>query len=162
MNKEHSFMIDHRTQALTTVFLTGRNNIEVINLADLGELDMLCRIVSSEAEHEMLFGVIGKGTSEALVNERLADTYVNSRLRGLKTVKTYPFPVLVVIFSMQSDDGYYSWKIEPTVSDATPGLIMHDRFTCGRATKTGLDSIIDKVRTWYSAYYDQMFLVRSQ
>ena len=32
MNKEQSFMIEHRTQALTTVFLTGRNNIEVINL----------------------------------------------------------------------------------------------------------------------------------
>jgi hypothetical protein len=161
MNKEHSFMIEHRTQALTTVFLTGRNNIEVINLPNLGELDMLCRIVSPGEEYEMLFGVIGKGTSEVLVSARLAETYLNSRLRGLKAVKTYPFPVLVIIFSMQSDDGYYSWKIEPTVSDSAPGLILNDRFSCERATKTGLDSIIEKVRAWYSAYYEQVFLVRS-
>jgi len=146
MNKEQSFMIEHRTQALTTVLLTGRNNIEVVSLPELGELDMLCRIVSYGEEAEMPFGVIQKGTSETLVNERLAESYLNSRFRGLKTAKRYPFPVLIIIFSMQSDDGYYSWRVEPAISNAAPQLILNERLTCEKATKSGLDSIIAKLR----------------
>lgn len=160
MTKEQSFMIEHRTQALTTVFLTGRNNIEVISLPDLGELDMLCRIVSQGGQDEMPFGVIQKATSEALANERLAEMYLNSRFRGLKTPKRYPFPVLIVLFSMQSDDGYYSWKMEPDISEGVPVLIPNERLTCERATKTGLDSVIEKIRTWYSAYYNHTLRMR--
>jgi hypothetical protein len=34
-------------------------------------------------------------------------------------------------------------------------------WTAKKATKTGLDSIVEKVRSWYFAYYDQVLLARS-
>jgi hypothetical protein len=51
-------MIKHRTQALATVFLTGRNNVDVISVQELGGLDMLCRILTDEDDAEMVFGVL--------------------------------------------------------------------------------------------------------
>jgi hypothetical protein len=159
MAKEQSFMLEHRTQALTTVFLTGRNNVEVISLPGLGELDMLCRIVSTEEQYDMLFGVIQKGTSEALTSQRLADVHLNSRFRGLRVVKRYPFPVLVVLFSMLSDDGYYSWRMEPDISDGAPILVLNERLRCEKATKAGLDFVVDKIQAWYAAYYTQFVKV---
>jgi hypothetical protein len=160
MTKEQSFMIEHRTRALATVFLTGRNNVEVIRLPDLGELGMLCRVVSDGEQYEMPFGVIQKATSEPLASERLAEMHLNSRFRALKAVKKYPFPVLIVLFSMQSDDGYYSWRMEPEISEGAPVLILNERFTCEKATRTGLDSVVERVRSWYAVYYKQMIHMR--
>jgi hypothetical protein len=38
---------------------------------------------------------------------------------------------------------------------------VDDYWTAKKATKTGLDSIVEKVRSWYFAYYDQVLLARS-
>jgi hypothetical protein len=148
-------MIEHRTQALATVFLTGRNNVEVIPLQDLGDLSMICRILTDEDDSDMIFGVIHGGTSEPL-SERSAERYLNSRFRALKAVKQYPFPVLILLFSMQSDDGFFCWRMEPDVSEGFPVLIRNDRMTCEKANRTSLDSIVERVRAWYAAYYNKI------
>jgi hypothetical protein len=153
-------MIEHRAQALATVFLTGRNNVEVIRLPDLGELDMLCRVVSDDDSRQMPFGVILRATSDPSANERWAEMHLNSRFRGPKAAVKYPFPVLVLLFSMPSDDGYYAWRMEPELSASTPVLILNERFACEKASRSGLDSIVEKVRSWYEAYYQQVVRVK--
>ncbi len=160
MTRTQSFMIEHRTQALTTVFLTGRNNVDVIPLRDLGGLSMICRILTHDEDMEMVFGVIHGGTSEPLAGERAAEKLLNSRLRASKAARQYPFPVLVLLFSMQSDDGFFAWRMEPDVSQGVPILMLNERLTCEKATRTGLDDVVERIRSWYALYYDKLVQVK--
>lgn len=150
-------MMEHRTQSLATVFLTGRNNVEVISLRELSGLDMICRILTDEDEAEIAFDVIHGGVSGPIADVRWAEKWLHKNVPGvLKTVKKHPFPVLVLLFSMQSDEGFFSWRMEPDVSEGVPILNLNERFVCEKATRTGLDSILKRVKSWYGAYYDRM------
>jgi hypothetical protein len=161
MSRAPSIMIEHRTQALATVFLTGRNNVDVISLRDLGDLSMICRILTDEDNAEMVFGVIHGGVAGPIESERWAEKWLNTYSpRALKTVKKYPFPVLILLFSMQSDEGVFSWRMEPDISEGVPALILNERFACEKATRTGLDSVLKRVRSWYAAYYDRMIRIK--
>ncbi len=148
-----SSMIEHRTQALATVFLTGEGNVEVIPFRELHGLEMICRILPQEEDAEMIFGVIHAGIGGPIVSEEWAETWLNTHSGVLKVGKRYPFPVLVLLFSMQSDAGVYSWRIEPVLDDDRPGLVLHERFSCEKATRASLDAILEKIRSWYDAYY---------
>jgi hypothetical protein len=159
MSRATSSFIEHRVRALATVFLTGRNNVQTFSMDELGDLDFLCRIVSyDDEEYEMFFGVILKGTSESLSSEHYAAIHLNSWGRRRKIVQKYPFPVLALLFSMKDDEGYFAWEIEPnTDASNKPVLLLHERFTCQRANKAGLDTIVDRVRSWYSFFYKTSF-----
>ncbi len=154
-------MIEHRSQALATVFLTGRNNVEAIPIRDLGNLSMICRILTDESDAEEVFGVVYAGVSGPIASERWAEKWLYSYYRESKTVKKYPFPVLILLFSMESDEGVFAWRMEPDVSDRVPILILNERFACEKATRSGLDSVLKRVRSWYAAYYDRMIRIKS-
>jgi hypothetical protein len=121
---------------------------------------MLCRIVSDDDSRQILFGVILRATSDPLANERAAEMHINSRFRVPKSAVRYPFPVLVLLFSMQSDNGYYAWRMEPDLSQAAPILFLNERLACEKTSRAGLDSLVEKVRSWYEAYYQQVVRVR--
>ncbi len=153
-------MIEHRAQALATVFLTGRNNVDAIPIRDLGNLNLICRIMTDENESEMIFGVVYGGVAGPIVSEQWAEKWLDSCFRELKIVKKYPFPVLSLLFSMQSDEGVFSWRLEPDVSEGVPILVMNERFACEKATRTGLDSVLKRVQSWYKAYYSRMVRIK--
>jgi hypothetical protein len=100
--------------------------------------------------------VIPAGVAEPIVSDRWAEKWLNTHSRVLKKGKKYPFPVLMLLFSMQSDEGVFSWRMEPDVSEGVPILILNERFACEKATRAGLDSVLKRVRSWYAAYYDRM------
>jgi hypothetical protein len=156
MSKAQSVMEEHRTQALATVFLTGRNNVDVIPIGELRGLDMICRILTDEDDAEMVFGVIYGVLGGPIANERWAEKWLAEHSRELKTSKKYPFPVLILLISLQSGEGVFSWRMEPAVSEGIPILILNERLACEKATRAGLDSILKRVRSWYAAYYDRM------
>jgi hypothetical protein len=152
MNKESSVMIEHRTQALATVFLTGRRNVEVIPFREVRGLDLICRILADEDDAEMIFGVICAYIAGPIASERWAEKWLHAHSPVLKG-KKYPFPVLILLFSMESDEGVFSWRMEPDVSGSVPVLILNERFACEKATRAGLDSVLKRVQSWYAAYY---------
>lgn len=159
MSSALSTMIEHRSEALATVFLTGRNNVDAIPFQDLGNLSMICRILDGDNDAEMIFGVAFGGVAEPIPNERWAEKWLSSYFRGREKARKYPFPVLALLFSMESDEGVFSWRIEPELSEGEPLLILNKRFTCEKTTRAGLDSVLNRVRSWYAAYYDRMLRV---
>ncbi len=156
MSRATVSMIEHRTQALATVFLTGEGNVEVIPFREWDGLEMICRILPQDEDVEMIFGVIHAGIGGPIVSPEWAETWLNTHSGVLKAGKRYPFPVLVLLFSMPSDEGVYSWRIEPVLEDGEPALVLHERFSCEKATRASLDSILEKIRSWYDAYYRQV------
>ena len=130
MSTTTSRFIEHRQNALATVFLTARESVRVI-VADLGGgIDLIAEIVSEDARAGM-FGVVVKGTSKALPSEKDASRYLNDVLKRSKITQSFPFPIIVLAFSMKDDDGYYAWLAEPYVSpEGMPKLDAREEFVC--------------------------------
>ena len=157
MNRTKTSFIEHRIQALATVFLTGRNNVETYSLNMEDGPDLLARVISPEDDFEMFFGVILTGTSEELSTGAQAAAYLNAWFEGHdgKLIRRRPFPVIALIFSMQRDDGFYAWLDEPIVeATSLPGLRSHSQIECSRANRHGLDRIVNQIRLWYKAFYE--------
>lgn len=151
-----NYFIDHRVNALANVFLMGRNSITTCELPNFGELDLLARYVPDEDEYEKLFAVILKGTPEPLPTPQIAASYLNRWRKSHKSIQFWPFPVLVLVFSMQDDEGYFAWQIEPKVTLGQAQLKRNTSFTPERATKKGLDAITKNIEQWYSVEYRKL------
>ena len=147
--------VDHRARALAKVFLMARNSIMPIEImAEFSDLDLLARILPEEDVYEKLFGVIIKATTTPLPTEESAKTYLNQWARARKKDHIFPFPILVLVFSMLTDDGYYAWRIAPDLTDGTPTLKVNTAFETQRTNKRGLDVLTRSLEEWYSQQYD--------
>jgi hypothetical protein len=146
-------MIEYRQTALATVFLTAREDVQVIP-ADLGGgIDLIAEIVSKESR-TCMFGVVIKGTSKPLVDERDASRFLIEWMRRSKTTQAFPFPILILVFSMREDAGYYAWSAEPEVSpEGIPKLLIREAPLCRRATRRSLDGIVEDVNRWHQSLY---------
>jgi hypothetical protein len=127
-------------------------------MPDFGEIDLLSRYLPEGDEQEKLFAVIAKGTSNPLPGEQEAASYLNQGTRAKKRVQFFPFPVLVVVFSMVDDDGYYAWQFEPIVRLGEPLLKFNKRLNPRRANRRGLDAITRDVDEWYQQQYRQFIV----
>jgi hypothetical protein len=66
----------------------------------------------------------------------------------------YSFPVIVVLFSMPNDKGFYSWQIEPVFHRTTePRLKVHDHASCLSFDRKALDVIVKKVNAWHDKLF---------
>lgn len=144
-----NFLIEHRVKALANVFLMGRNSIATYTIPDFGDVDLLARYLPEGEEQEKLFAVILKGTSSPLPSEQEAAAFLNHWARTKKHVQYFPFPVLILVFSMANDEGYYAWQFEPVVRLGDPLLKLHRSFEAHKATKKGLDTINKQIDDWY-------------
>ena len=153
MNMTTSRFIEHRQNALATVFLTAREDVQVI-IADLGGgIDLIAEILSDDSRTSM-FGVVVKGTSRPIPTEKHASRYVNDELKRSKSAQAFPFPIIVLAFSMKDDDGYYAWLAEPDVSpEGLPRLESRKDIICRRATRQALESIVERVQEWHRSLY---------
>jgi hypothetical protein len=145
-----NFFVEHRVKALANVFLMGRNSIATYTLPDFGEIDMLARYLPEGDEQEKLFGVILKGASIPLTTEQAASSHLNQWRRHNKHIQKFPFPVLILIFSMHDDSGYYDWQLQPVVSFGNEAeLKVNSSFTVQKADKKALDAITKQIDAWY-------------
>lgn len=152
MSRGYASLIEHRVEALAYVFLTRRQDLEVITLGEMGDLDLLVRLHTEPQEREQIFGVILKGTSRELT-EQNASRKLASRMKQ-KDLKKYAFPVLIVLFTMQGDEGFSAWRSEPVIEGDFPRIRTHGRPSCKRFDKGELDRIVEQVKTWYDRTYD--------
>src|SRR5437667_11355747 len=111
--------INNRATMLANVFLTRKPTIQV-NRLDVGHVQLLVSDLPEEAESVRSFGVILWGTGKKLPNEEDATKYANSHWRG-KTdaahddLPRFFIPILVLVFSVEEDLGYYAWAWEPSI-----------------------------------------------
>ncbi len=66
-----------------------------------------------------------------------------------EVLKDLPFPLCVVAFNMENDDGYYRWVLEPIVGPASANLSANTRDIFKKLTKEELDIIVEQVNQWY-------------
>ena len=100
--------------------------------------------------------MILKGTSRPLTDED-ASKELNSFFRKNDKTRgsiTYPFPVIALIFPMQSDEGFFDWRCQPHVlRHDGPRMELKLTFDCKRFTKNALDGVVQDINEWYDALF---------
>jgi hypothetical protein len=155
MNNTIETFVERRVELLSSVFLTSRNDIEVFPIEFGGDVTQIAKIITADDRNEKIFGIISKGSVGSLKTEAEATRFLNKD-RARTQVRQFPFPVLVLAFSMVDDEGYYAWQSEPTDSDGVPKVLIHEKLACKRAKRNALDLIVEKVIIWYEHFYKEM------
>ncbi len=149
--------INNRATMLANVFLTRKPTIQV-NRLDVGHVQLMVNDVPGEAKSVMSFGVILWGTGKKLANEEDATKYANSHWRGgtdaaHDDLPRFFMPILVLVFSVEEDLGYYAWAWEPSLDSLSHSTTLRkpERLTCTKINNQSLDRILSKVGAWYDA-----------
>jgi hypothetical protein len=156
MGRSTAGLIAHRVNALAYVALTRRDDVVVMNIPEQGGLDLLARIDTPGSGQARFLGVILKGTAKSLADEdasRELNAYFRQTGKDRGPVQ-YPFPVVALIFSMETDEGFCAWRSKPLLGDGNrPALEMQQSMQCKRFTKSALDEVIDLSGDWYDALF---------
>jgi hypothetical protein len=66
----------------------------------------------------------------------------------------FPFPVVLFFFTMENNEGWYTWVAEPVVS---PGgafeLVQHSEASCRPLDTEAINEIVEAVDRWYDAFF---------
>jgi hypothetical protein len=157
-----SQLVATRADMLAHVFLTRRKDVLVMGAEGDDFLNQIAFIQVGGAELPNVrcsFGVFTKGTDQPLPNEEVATRFANARIKAIRDVPSYFFPVLFLAFSMEDDQGYYAWLIAPAIQDGegTPMLVRNQQVECRKINRQSLDKIVDAVRKWYSSLTSVIF-----
>jgi hypothetical protein len=143
-----SALVGERSELLARVALTRRLNIDVLNFgakSDQG-IDMIGTIKDQEVQGFLPFGVVVWGTTGALETSAEADHFGRKKVKDLKDT-SYFMPVIALLFSMQNDEAYFAWLVEP---DTKSGRLMNwARPHFKPFGQKQLDLMIRKIVNWY-------------
>jgi hypothetical protein len=60
-----------------------------------------------------------------------------------------PLPLCLFAFTMENDEGFYQWVVEPIITKDGPKLHLSTDAALSRLDNTALDRIVDQVNHWY-------------
>jgi hypothetical protein len=148
--------INTRATMLANVFLTRKPSMHVSRI-DVGHVQFLACSLQRDDDAIREFGVILWGTAKKLPNEEEATKHANTHWRGRYDVRNdlprFAMPVLVLLYSVEEDLGYYAWAWEPFLESPSdqPKLRKPDSLACKKIQSDSLDKIVAKVRSWHDA-----------
>lgn len=154
-----SDFVDHRVHTLASVVLTRRREVTVTPI-DVGPLDLLVQISrlqtvkGEEVDSLFPFFCILKGTEQELPNSQQAKRYLKTlwnKTTGKKSAR-YSLPVLVLLFSMVDDQGYFAWHSYPKLKMESPEIDYPELFDCESINRHTTDAIIQSVIEWYDGF----------
>jgi len=151
MEHKNPDMVGRRSELLATVALTRRLDIEVHRMDLDSGIDFM-GIIRPEPDEELqgllLFGVVVKGTAKPLPSHLAAEKFFRAISSKSGSINgKYFLPVIVLLFSMNHDEGYFSWLVEPDVE--TEALIQHPDLTFTPFDLKQLDQMTSRIKKWY-------------
>lgn len=147
---------EQRAHLLARLVLTRRKDLRVYSLneaEDVG-IDMIVHIAKEipGLPANPYFGVQIKGTSSSLENEAAASRIGQQAARAVQARAFILAPIVLLVFSMEEDRGYWGWVMEPSVDGPqSPSLTRTDRMEMQRITKQSTESLVECVTAWFEA-----------
>jgi len=145
-------LLEERAEQLAIVHLTRRDDVIVVPAhADYG-IDLLVHITKAGARTGRIFGVqiAARNVLKPAHNGASQGQDVRISLPFLPAFSDLPFPLCLFVFSMENDEGYYRWILEPSLeTGGRPRLVLHEQSFFKKLTKSALDNIVQSVNTWY-------------
>ncbi len=143
-------MIGRRSEMLATVVLTRRLNVDVHSFGERDKgIDLICTIRPDPDDKKQgffPFGVFVRGTAKELDSEEDANKFGHSHKKIVGS-ETFFMPVIVLLFSMQKDEGYFSWLVRP---DKHSDKLHHcAELEFAQFDARQLDKMISEIKKWY-------------
>jgi len=148
------WFVAERSRALALMYLSHRKDLVITEQkgADIG-LDFIVYVVKeSESPSLRQFGIALGGTAGPASAEQL-DKALRPTMQSFQRIGQFPYPVGLLHFTMQDDQGYWTWVAEPAVSKDAPQLLIHSEPHAQRIDRGLLDRIVERVDRWYDAFY---------
>jgi hypothetical protein len=145
--------VAERVRALAVVYLTRRKDLIVTEETDDVGVDLWVTLNLEEKVGHRKFGVELRGSWAAATADHLNKTLYPS-MQGMLRYGHFPFPVVLFCFTMENNEGWYTWVAEPAVSPSGDfGIVPHDEASCRPLTTKAIDEIVEAVDRWYDAFF---------
>jgi hypothetical protein len=152
-------LLEQRAYVLATVVLT-RHPDAVVSRAPTGSgVDLLVEIAPRGTRLGRMFGVELKGV---LAQQRLGRSAGAGRVHLASAVRTglkaaqagardLPYPLLFIVFAMDTDRGFHGWLREPQVREGTALLASPAVEYASEWTGETHEVVVDAVNAWFDA-----------
>jgi hypothetical protein len=150
-----SRFIADRVRALAVVYLTRRDDLIVIEEpADVG-VDLSVTHNPKNKDGHRKFGVALRGVWAA-VNADHANQVLYPSMQKILHYGPFAFPVVLFFFTMENNEGWYTWAAEPMVSPTGEfEIVQHGEASCRSLDSGAIDEIVDEVDRWYDAFFSR-------
>jgi len=154
MATKEAWYIGQRSEALTIMYLTRRDDLIVSRQKEEDRgLDFLVTLLKDGGYSGRLFGVQVKATvSNPKLVQRDDIIEIKSALKPLQSLTELPFPVCLFFFTLENDQGYYKWILEPVLeAPKNSKLFFNKSNEFKKLTDEEIANIISVVNSWYDS-----------
>jgi hypothetical protein len=152
--KKAEWFIVERVHALAVMHLTRRRDLlirdEPREHEDLPAMSV--DIIDSKKQGRRRFEVYLEGT-KAAIDEAHSNRLLGPRFHQFNPHNPVAHPICLFFFSMEHDQGYFTWVKEPVIVDGNARLRVQHEPHCTKLDRKILDRIVQQVNDWYDAFY---------
>jgi hypothetical protein len=149
--------VGRRAELLAQLVLTRRKGVSVLSLGsgDVG-IDLVAHLPPIPVQGfvkpiQPSLAVLVKGTSEELDRVEDASAYARESWKPRSANPLILSPVVVLLFSMEGDQGFYSWLEKPRLyPEGAPGLVFLEKPDKIKSTLKSIEHVFDEVEAWYT------------
>lgn len=147
-------LMRERAQALATILLTEQKDVVVDDVREEIGIDLMVRLGRRSGLRQL-------GVELRYVMEPLTAAEANRVIRPTlathaATFGPFPVPVVMFLFTMRDDAGWYTWVSEPdTPSAGVSRLLLRESPACVGLDTHSVAELLGKVDRWYDARYTE-------
>jgi hypothetical protein len=161
--------IARRADLLAQLILTRRKGVRILTFDDESDagIDLIAQLPplaggGHDGTIKSYVCVQVKGTSGALEDEAAAVEYIRKLWKPISEKTYFMAPVVFLLFSMEGDQGYFSWVMEPRVDrEEGPSLTRVESPEMTRITRKSIDGMLDEVEKWFKAMSEVLLREKS-
>jgi hypothetical protein len=153
ITKQQQRFITERVRALAVVYLTRREDLIITEEKDDIGVDLWVMLNLEGKEGHRKFGVELRGVRTAVTADH-ANKVLYPSVQGMLRYGPFPFPVVLFFFTMENNEGWYTWVAEPVVSaEGNFEIVQHEEAACRPLNTDAIDEIVEAVDHWYDAFF---------
>ncbi len=147
--------VAQRAKLLAELVLTRRKGVRLLSFTEAADTGhgLIAQLSVPDLGHDRqiqpYLNVQVQGTDEPLEGEHTATACGK---RHWKPLSLFMAPAVFLLFSMEGDQGYFSWMLEPQVDPKRgPTLTWVEAPEMTKITKKAIDEMFDRVDEWFEA-----------
>jgi hypothetical protein len=154
MATKEAWYIGQRSEALAIMYLTRRDDLIISRQKEEERgLDFLVTLLKDGGYSGRLFGVQVKATvSTPKLVQRDDIIEIKSALKPLQSLAELPFPVCLFFFTLENDQGYYKWILDPVLEGQSNSKLFFNKSNeFKKLNDDAIGNIISIVNSWYDS-----------
>jgi hypothetical protein len=153
ITKQQQRFIAERVRTLAVVYLTRRSDLSITEETDCVGVDLWVMLNLEDKEGHRKFGVKLRGVWTGVTADH-ANKVLYPSMQGMLRYGPFPFPVVLFFFTMENNEGWYTWAAEPVVpSGGNFEVVQHGEAACRPLNTEAIDEIVEAVDRWYDAFF---------